>query len=215
MPLTKTIDLPGNRGKHYFFDCGGGDQIAFFWFPDGPDSVSEKELRRVSAIPGTMNHLAFNVAPDKIDEYRERLVGMDIDVTEVVNHDDSDKQVSDDISPSTFVRSIYFKDPDGMQLEFAAAPAPFARDQLEPFERGPHDHRLQQPQALDARLKRLKGGRIEGLAGLIGVGTDLRDLDLGPGFGRRGGREERAEATAESSFHGVLAWGVPRFHVER
>ena len=120
MPLTKTIDLPGNRGKHYFFDCGGGDQIAFFWFPDGPDSVSEKELRRVSAIPGTMNHLAFNVAPDKIDEYRERLVGMDIDVTEVVNHDDSDKQVSEDISPSTFVRSIYFKDPDGMQLEFAA-----------------------------------------------------------------------------------------------
>ncbi|MCZ6890164.1 MAG: VOC family protein [Gammaproteobacteria bacterium] len=120
MPLTKTIDLPGNRGKHYFFDCGGGDQIAFFWFPDGPDSVSEKELRRVSAIPGTMNHLAFNVAPDKIDEYRERLVSMDIDVTEVVNHDDSDKQVSEDISPSTFVRSIYFKDPDGMQLEFAA-----------------------------------------------------------------------------------------------
>lgn len=120
MKLTKTIDLPEGVGKHYFFDCGGGDQIAFFWFKDGPDSVSKEEFRRITATPGTMNHVAFDVAPDKIDEYRERLVGMGLTVTEVVNHDDSERQVSDDISPSTFVRSIYFRDPDGMQLEFAA-----------------------------------------------------------------------------------------------
>ena len=107
MPLTKTIDLPNGRGKHYFFDCGGGDQIAFFWFPDGPDSVTDKELRRISAVPGTMNHVAFDVAPDKIDEYRERLVTMGIEVTEVVNHDDSETQVSEDVSESTFVRSIW------------------------------------------------------------------------------------------------------------
>jgi catechol 2,3-dioxygenase-like lactoylglutathione lyase family enzyme len=120
MPLTKTIDLPDGRGKHYFFDCGGGDQLAFFWFPDGPDSVSAKEYRRITATPGTMNHVAFDVSPDKIEEYRERLVGMGIECTEVVNHDDSERQVSDDVSATTFVRSIYFKDPDGTQLEFAA-----------------------------------------------------------------------------------------------
>ena len=120
MPLTKTIDLPGGQGKHYFFDCGGGDQIAFFWFPEGPDSVSESEFKRITATPGTMNHVAFNVAADKIEEYREQLVKMGIEVTEVVNHDDSESKVSEDISPSTFVRSIYFKDPDGMQLEFAS-----------------------------------------------------------------------------------------------
>lgn len=120
MPLTKTIELPDGRGKHYFFDCGGGDQIAFFWFPDGPDSVSAQELRRISSVPGTMNHVAFNVAPKNIDAYRERLLEMGIDCTEVVNHDDSESGVSDGISPSTFVRSIYFRDPDGMQLEFAA-----------------------------------------------------------------------------------------------
>ena len=67
-----------------------------------------------------MNHVAFNVAPEKIDEYRERLAGLGIEVTEVVNHDDSERGVSEDISASTFVRSIYFKDPDGTQLEFAA-----------------------------------------------------------------------------------------------
>ncbi|MCH8141045.1 MAG: VOC family protein [Proteobacteria bacterium] len=120
MPLTKTIDLPEGKGKHYFFDCGGGDQLAFFWFPDGPDSVSAQEYRRITATPGTMNHVAFDVAPDKIDEYRKRLLAMGIECTEVVNHDDSEGGVSEEISPSTFVRSIYFKDPDGMQLEFAS-----------------------------------------------------------------------------------------------
>lgn len=130
MPLTKTIELPDDRGKHYFFDCGGGDQLAFFWFPNGPDSVDAKEFRRITATPGTMNHVAFNVAPEKIDAYREKLAGLGIEVTEVVNHDDSDTQVSEDVSPSTFVRSIYFRDPDGTQLEFAAWARPLTEQDV-------------------------------------------------------------------------------------
>ena len=120
MPLTKTIELAEGRGKHYFFDCGGGDQLAFFWFPDGPDSVAAGTFRRITATPGTMNHVAFNVDPGKLDDFREKLVALGIECTEVVNHDDSESGVAADISPSTFVRSIYFKDPDGTQLEFAA-----------------------------------------------------------------------------------------------
>lgn len=120
MPLTKTIDLPNGAGKHYFFDAGGGDALAFFWFPNGPEAVTNKELRRMATIAGTMNHVAFDVAPDKIEEYRERLVELGLEVTEVVNHDDSDTQASREVTPSTFVRSIYFSDPDGIQLEFAA-----------------------------------------------------------------------------------------------
>ncbi len=120
MKLTKTIELAGGRGKHYFFDAGGDDAIAFFWFPKGPKSVSDKELRKISAVPGTMNHVAFDVAPDKIDEYRELLIAKGVEVTEIVNHDDSDSRASDEINESTFVRSLYFKDPDGTQLEFAA-----------------------------------------------------------------------------------------------
>ena len=120
MPLTKTIELGEGHGKHYFFDCGGGDQLAFFWFPGGPDSVDAKTHRQITATPGTMNHVAFNVASEKLDSYRERLVELGIECTEVVNHDDSKTGVSKGISPSTFVRSIYFKDPDGTQLEFAS-----------------------------------------------------------------------------------------------
>ena len=43
-----------------------------------------------------------------------------IEVTPVVNHDDSETQASMEITPTTFVRSIYFTDPDGIMLEFAA-----------------------------------------------------------------------------------------------
>ena len=57
---------------------------------------------------------------DKIDEYRERLAKAGVEVTPVVNHDASPNQASKEITPSTFVRSIYFLDPDGIQLEFAA-----------------------------------------------------------------------------------------------
>ena len=37
MRLIKTIDLPAGSGQHFFFDMGGGNALAFFWFPDAPD----------------------------------------------------------------------------------------------------------------------------------------------------------------------------------
>ena len=120
MKLTKTLDLPGGRGKHFFFDCGNGDSLAFFWFPQGPGPVDKKEFARITATPGTMNHVAFDVSPAKIDEYRELLVKKGIEVTEVVNHADTESGVSDEIDDTVFVRSLYFHDPDGTQLEFAA-----------------------------------------------------------------------------------------------
>ncbi|HEX7993905.1 MAG TPA: VOC family protein, partial [Streptosporangiaceae bacterium] len=39
MRLIKTINLPGGSGQHFFFDMGGGNALAFFWFPDAPDAV--------------------------------------------------------------------------------------------------------------------------------------------------------------------------------
>ena len=67
-----------------------------------------------------MNHVAFDVSPERIDDYREQLVAKGVEVTEVVNHDDTDSGASAGINESTFLRSLYFRDPDGTQLEFAA-----------------------------------------------------------------------------------------------
>ena len=38
----------------------------------------------------------------------------------MLNHDDSEYQVSKDVTDRVFVRSVYFMDPDGVCLEFAA-----------------------------------------------------------------------------------------------
>jgi catechol 2,3-dioxygenase-like lactoylglutathione lyase family enzyme len=126
MPLVKTIELPGGMGQHFFFDCGGGDCLAFFWFPDAPDGVpgvsapaARPDQGDLTSAIGSMNHVAFNVAPDKIEEYRERLLAAGVDCTEVANHDDSEWTISDDLHPGVYVRSVYFQDPDGILLEFA------------------------------------------------------------------------------------------------
>jgi catechol 2,3-dioxygenase-like lactoylglutathione lyase family enzyme len=74
---------------------------------------------------GSMNHIAFNVPAEKFEEYHERLKAKGIDVTPILNHDDSPAQVSREVTDRVFVRSIYFFDPDGICLEFAAWTRPF------------------------------------------------------------------------------------------
>lgn len=126
MPLIKTIELPAGMGQHFFFDCGGGDCLAFFWFPDAPEPapgvsapVDRPDRGPLTSAVGSMNHVAFAVPPEKIDEYRDRLIAAGIDCTEIANHDDSEWGISAEVHPGVFVRSIYFQDPDGVLLEFA------------------------------------------------------------------------------------------------
>lgn len=127
MPLIKTIDLPGGMGQHFFFDIGNGDSLAFFWFKGAPEAAPG--VAAPANLPargdmisahGSMNHIAFDVPPERFDEYCERLRAKGVDVSPVLNHDDSPAQVSATVTDGVFVRSIYFFDPDGICLEFAA-----------------------------------------------------------------------------------------------
>ena len=127
MPLTKTIELPNNMGQHFFFDIGKGDSLAFFWFPDAPASqpgvshpVSLVGQGSITSAHASMNHVAFDIPAEKIEEYQKKLEEAGVDVTAVVNHDDSERGASPTITDTTFVRSLYFTDPDGIMLEFAA-----------------------------------------------------------------------------------------------
>ena len=138
MPLVKTVELPEKSGQHFFFDCGGGATIAFFNFPDAPDPVvgvsqAEGLPDRASLLTsvGSMNHLAFLVEPDEIEGFRQRLIEHGLEVTDVWNHDDSEWGLArspDD--PGVFVRSVYFRDPDGILLEFAAWTRPLTADDV-------------------------------------------------------------------------------------
>jgi catechol 2,3-dioxygenase-like lactoylglutathione lyase family enzyme len=127
MPLVKTIELPQGMGQHFFFDIGGGDSLAFFWFPKAP--AAAPGIASSAGLPGvgdlttaiaSMNHVAFDVSPEKFDEYVGRLKDKGIEVSGVMNHDDSEWGVSKEVTEGVFVRSVYFFDPDGILLEFAA-----------------------------------------------------------------------------------------------
>lgn len=126
MPLTKTIELPGGMGQHFFFDIGNGDSLAFFWFRDAP--VAQPGGAAPRALPGvgdivtahgSMNHLAFNVPLEKFDSYVQLLQDKGIAVSPILNHDNSPMGVSASVTDDVFVRSVYFFDPDGVCLELA------------------------------------------------------------------------------------------------
>ena len=127
MPLIKTIELPGNYGQHFFFDIGNGDSLAFFWFPHAPERAPGISSAahwpgdgEIATAHGSMNHVAFDVSPERFEEYVQKLHDKGIQTSKVYNHDESATQASREMHPGVFVRSIYFMDPDGILLEFAA-----------------------------------------------------------------------------------------------
>lgn len=126
MPLVKTVALP-DGGQHFFFDCGGGSLLAFFWWPDAPPaapgvaSVKSFPTEPKSAV-GSMNHVAFHLDEDELAPSIARLqaAGVNVSVPVVVNHDDSPLGVAREMHEGVWVRSVYFRDPNGIMLEFAA-----------------------------------------------------------------------------------------------
>ena len=128
MKLVKTLELPGGRGQHFFLDMGNGvDGIAFFWFPNAPEGESGVTLQDRSGVTaiGSTNHIAFDVPSERFDDYRQKLLDKGVQVTQIINHADSldggDKPVYDAATDDgdVFIRSMYFKDPNGVTLEFA------------------------------------------------------------------------------------------------
>ena len=125
-PLVKTLELPGKLGQHFFFDIGNGDSLAFFWFPHAPEvapgvaspAAAPGEGELVTAI-GSMNHVAFDIPEDRMEEYVEKLKAKGLNPTPIMNHDDSPRTVARELHPGVFVRSVYFMDPNGILLEFA------------------------------------------------------------------------------------------------
>ena len=135
MKLVKTIDLPAGIGQHFFFDMGGGNALAFFWFTqakaNAPGLSNPKRAPSEEVIfgdsptdwlspHGSMNHLAFMVSPEKMEEYHKKLVDKGLEVSPIMLHDTSEHQVAEEHNELVFCSSMYFTDPDGIVLEFCA-----------------------------------------------------------------------------------------------
>jgi glyoxylase I family protein len=96
--LFENRDYPGST--HFFFDIGNDNLLAFFDFPGlglGPS---------VEAIGG-VQHIALSVTPESFEAAKQNLEA------EGIEYLGPDRGVTD---------SIYFRDPDGIQIELTSQP---------------------------------------------------------------------------------------------
>jgi catechol 2,3-dioxygenase-like lactoylglutathione lyase family enzyme len=136
MPLVKTVEFANGRGQHFFFDCGGGGLIAFFWFPNAPPAAPgiasmHEDVRANGSMTAhaSMNHLAISIPLEKFDTYAARLKAKKIKVY-VINHDDSPAGGAAEMHDGVWIRSMYFRDPNGIHMELAALTRAFRPDDV-------------------------------------------------------------------------------------
>ena len=97
----------GGRIRHVFFDTGRGQLLAFMEARGVPGvpAAYDAGITRGLGVPSAFYHFAFEAGSEVgLVEKRNELLARGVDVTEVVDHD--------------WAKSIYFKDPNGLQLEF-------------------------------------------------------------------------------------------------
>ena len=103
---TITIEEGGHL-RHMFFDVGGGQLIAFLE-PNGITGVPAKcdpGINRGLGVPAGFYHFAFEAgSPAALTKKRDELRAKGVDTTNIVDHG--------------WARSIYFKDPNGISLEY-------------------------------------------------------------------------------------------------
>jgi glyoxylase I family protein len=97
----------GGRIRHIFFDTGRDQLIAFMEARDVPGVATNYDagINRGLGVPNAFYHFAFEAGSEAaLEEKRKELIARGVEVTEVVDHD--------------WAKSIYFQDPNGIQLEF-------------------------------------------------------------------------------------------------
>ncbi|MFM7060325.1 MAG: VOC family protein [Actinomycetes bacterium] len=96
--IFENRDYPGSL--HFFFDLGAGNLLAFFDFPGLGLGPTIETL-------GSLQHLAISVTMDALAAARARIEA------EGIEYRGPDLGVE---------RSIYVRDPDGVQIELVAVP---------------------------------------------------------------------------------------------
>lgn len=90
--------------KHYFFEIGPENTIAFFMWEGVDVGEIEKPAGIPPTVPAQFDHISFNLPDERaLLDLRDRLTEYGTEVTDVVDHG--------------FVRSVYFTDPNGIALE--------------------------------------------------------------------------------------------------
>jgi catechol 2,3-dioxygenase-like lactoylglutathione lyase family enzyme len=99
----------GGLIKHVFFDTGDGSFISFMSPQKMPGVPAEfsTDLNSAQHLPGFFYHFAFWVdSVEELQSKRDQLAGRGVEVTAIADHE--------------WAKSIYFRDPNGMLLEYCA-----------------------------------------------------------------------------------------------
>jgi catechol 2,3-dioxygenase-like lactoylglutathione lyase family enzyme len=103
---TITIE-EGGRLRHLFFDVGG-DQLVAFLEPQGVPGIPadyDAGINRGLGVPAGFYHFAFEAgSPAGLVQKRDELRAKGVEVTDIVDHQ--------------WAQSIYFKDPNGLSIEY-------------------------------------------------------------------------------------------------
>ncbi|MGA7763718.1 MAG: VOC family protein [Candidatus Binataceae bacterium] len=116
--VADTIKIKeGGAIRHIFFDTGR-DQLLAFMEPRGIPGVPveyDAGINRGLGTPAAFYHFAFEAgSPPALEDKRRELIDKGVQVTDVVDHG--------------WAKSIYFKDPNGMSLEYCCLVRNFTQD---------------------------------------------------------------------------------------
>lgn len=113
--VEKAQTGPEAWAKHFFYDTGDGEMMAFWEIhddtldPEYPTSISEG-----LGLPKWSNHIAFGAATlNELDKARQRINAAGYDVVEIDHH---------------WCKSIYVDDPNGIMVEFCVSTRAFNDD---------------------------------------------------------------------------------------
>lgn len=106
--VADTIQIEeGGYLRHMFFDVGGGQLIAFLEPHDVPGIPTDYDpgINRGLGVPAGFYHFAFEAgSTTALAGKRDELRAKGVETTDIVDHG--------------WARSIYFKDPNGLSLEY-------------------------------------------------------------------------------------------------
>lgn len=96
--------LANDTYRHYLFEVGPGEVVAFFEYAGVDVGVIDKPAGAPPEVPTQFDHVSFHLPDERaLDLLRDRLTEYAVEATDVMDHG--------------LLRSVYFTDPNGIALE--------------------------------------------------------------------------------------------------
>jgi catechol 2,3-dioxygenase-like lactoylglutathione lyase family enzyme len=139
----------GGRIRHLFFDTGRDQLIAFMEAQGVSDVPTEYDagINRGLGVPASFYHFAFEAGSEAaLIEKRDELRSKGVEVTDVVDH--------------RWCKSIYFKDPNDLSLEYCCMMRSLTKDDATMQERFTVPRAALEFSNKDLKKKELSDGRV-------------------------------------------------------